>query len=94
MASDLAQQHPLLAFQLRANWRHHGSRVYVVTSGPVREDKYAVRSLRAAEGEELAALKSVREQLKAEPELVVLFGGRAARQSGGLWRSAIRSGFQ
>ena len=30
-ASDLAQQHPLLAFQIRANWRHHQARVYVVT---------------------------------------------------------------
>jgi len=74
IASDLAQQHPLLAFQIRANWRHHGSHTYVVTPGPVRQDQFATRSLRAAEGEELAALESLRPDLAAEPELVVLFG--------------------
>jgi NADH-quinone oxidoreductase subunit G len=74
IASDLAQQHPLLAFQLRANWRHHGLRLYAVTPGPVREDQYAVRSLRAAAEESLAAVESLAAELKREPELVVLFG--------------------
>jgi NADH-quinone oxidoreductase subunit G len=74
VASDLAQQHPLLAFQIRANWRHHEARVYVVTRGPVREDAYAARSVRAEAGQELAAVESLRETLKAEPELVILFG--------------------
>ena len=74
VASDLAQQHPLLAFQARANWRHHEARAYVVTPGPVREDLYARRSLRAAPGEEFAALESLRDDLRAEPELVALFG--------------------
>jgi NADH-quinone oxidoreductase subunit G len=83
VASDLAQQHPLLAFQIRANWRHHEARVYVVTRGPVREDAYAARSVRAEAGQELAAVESLRETLKAEPELVILFGdairGRAVQ---------------
>lgn len=74
VASDLAQQHPLLAFQIRANWRHHQARVYAVTRGPVREDAYAAHSVRAEAGQELAAVESLRETLKAEPELVVLFG--------------------
>jgi NADH-quinone oxidoreductase subunit G len=74
VASDLAQQHPLLAFQIRANWRHHQARVYTVTRGPVREDAYAAHSVRAEAGQELAAVESLRETLKAEPELVVLFG--------------------
>ncbi|MCS6953632.1 MAG: NADH-quinone oxidoreductase subunit NuoG [Bryobacterales bacterium] len=74
VAADLAQQHPLLAFLLRANWRHHQARVYVVTPGPVREDSYAVRSVRAPSGEELAAVESLRDALAAEPELVILFG--------------------
>jgi NADH-quinone oxidoreductase subunit G len=74
VAADLAQQHPLLAFQLRANWRHHQAHVYVVTPGPVREDSYAVRSVRAPAGEELAAVASLHEALRAEPELVILFG--------------------
>ncbi len=71
---DLAQQHPLLAFQLRANWRHHKSNVYAVTPGPVREDQYAKKIVRAAEGQEFGALESLREQLQAEEELVILFG--------------------
>lgn len=74
VAADLAQQHPLLAFQLRANWRHHQAHVYVVTPGPVREDSYAVGSLRAPAGEELAAVEALRDALRAEPELVILFG--------------------
>jgi NADH-quinone oxidoreductase subunit G len=74
IAADLAQQHPLLAFQLRANYRHHASHTYTVTQGPVREEKYSVRSLHPAPGAELQALEELREQLKAEPELVILFG--------------------
>jgi len=74
VASDLAQQHPLLAFQVRANWRHNQARVYVVTRGPVREDAYAALSVRAAPGDEIPALESLRGTLQEEPELVVLFG--------------------
>jgi NADH-quinone oxidoreductase subunit G len=71
--SDLAQEHPLLAYQLRANFRHHKARVYAVTPGPVREDNYAV-SLRAEIGKEFEVLESLRARLAAEPELVILFG--------------------
>ena len=82
--SDLAQQHPLLAFQIRANWRHHKARVYTVTRGPVREDQYSHRRVRAAEGEELQGVESLRSELAAEPELVILFGaalkGQAVRE--------------
>jgi NADH-quinone oxidoreductase subunit G len=74
VGADLAQQHPLLAFQIRANFRHHASHTYTVTPGPVRERKYAVQSLIAAPGEELNAIESLRAQLSGEPELVVLFG--------------------
>ncbi len=74
VGADLAQQHPLLAFQLRANWRHHQARVYTVAEGPVREDLYAAASLRARAGEETAAVESLAEKLKAESELVILFG--------------------
>src|SRR6266852_697647 len=31
IGADLAQQHPLLAFQIRANYRHHAAKVYTVT---------------------------------------------------------------
>jgi NADH-quinone oxidoreductase subunit G len=74
LSADLAQQQPLLAWQLRANWRHHASHTYVITPGPVREDKYAIKSLRAAPGEGFAALESLRDDLAAEPQLVILFG--------------------
>src|SRR5262249_40497120 len=38
---DLSLQHPLLAFQVRANVRHHNARVYVVNQHPTREEKGA-----------------------------------------------------
>ena len=74
VASDLAQQHPLLAFQVRASFRHHGARVYTVRRGPVREDNMAARSVTVEPGEELEGLETLREALAKEPELVILFG--------------------
>ncbi|MBV8550819.1 MAG: NADH-quinone oxidoreductase subunit NuoG [Acidobacteriaceae bacterium] len=81
--SDLAQEHPFLAYQLRANWRHHKARVYAVTPGPVREDNYGT-GVRAEPGREFEALDGLRSKLAAEPELLILFGaavkGEAIRQ--------------
>ena len=74
ISSDLSQQHPLLAFQIRANYRHHGAHIYTVTPGPMREQKYAVRSTITVPGRELADVEWLRSELKAEPELVILFG--------------------
>jgi len=74
VASDLSQQHPLLANQVRANVRHHGAHVYAVTSGPVREDKQSIASVRVEKGGELAGVEGLREKLAAEGELVILFG--------------------
>jgi NADH-quinone oxidoreductase subunit G len=74
ISSDLAQQHPFLAFQIRANYRHHDAHIYTVTPGPVREQSIAVRSVITVPGRELADVESLREQLKAEPELVIVFG--------------------
>jgi len=67
LGADLALEHPLLSYQIRANYRHHQAHVYVVTPGEVREDKYATAKLRGRDYE------SMRDQLKAEPELVILF---------------------
>ena len=67
LGADLALEHPLLAFQMRANWRHHKAHIYAVTEGPVREDQYATASVRGRDYE------SLRDKLKAEPELVVVF---------------------
>lgn len=72
--ADLAQQHPLLSWQIRANWRHHQARVYVVTRGPVREDRYAARSVRVEPGRELEGIFTLAEELRSEPELAIVFG--------------------
>src|ERR1700691_3886696 len=74
ISSDLAQQHPFLAFQIRANYRHHDAHVYTVTPGPVREQSIAVSSVITSPGRQLADVESLREQLQKEPELVILFG--------------------
>ena len=74
IGSDLSQQHPFLAFQLRANHRHHAARVYTVTTGPVREDAYSVAHLHAKKGQELDSLGALEVGLKAEAGLVILYG--------------------
>ena len=74
IGADLSQQHPLLAVQLRANHRHHGSSTYVITRGPVREQQYATRHLFAQSGEELAAVETLRHELDKKENLVILFG--------------------
>ncbi|HZT38770.1 MAG TPA: NADH-quinone oxidoreductase subunit NuoG [Bryobacteraceae bacterium] len=74
LANDLSQQHPFLAFQIRANRRHHDAHIYVITPGPVREDRYAVRSIRAPEGAELEAVEQLRDALQGESGLVILYG--------------------
>jgi NADH-quinone oxidoreductase subunit G len=74
IGADLAQEHPLLAFQLRANWRHHQANIYTVTNGPVREDSYSIAQVRAEAGKELAGVESLREQLSKEKELIIAFG--------------------
>jgi len=73
IGADLAMEHPLVAFQIRANQRHHQARVYVVTPGPVREDTGAVKAIRKARGSELEALPELRDALAAESELVIVF---------------------
>ncbi|HVO97548.1 MAG TPA: NADH-quinone oxidoreductase subunit NuoG [Bryobacteraceae bacterium] len=74
VGADLSQQHPFLAYQARANYRHHAAHVYAVTAGPVREDQQAVASVRVSKGGEIAGVESLREKLKAESELIIVFG--------------------
>ena len=69
IGADLALEHPFLSFQIRANFRHHQARVYVVTEKPVREDKYAAASVRGG----LAEVEFLRDKLANEPELVIVF---------------------
>jgi len=74
IGADLAVEHPFLAFQIRANFRHHEAHVYAVTADTVREDLVATRSVRATRGEELASLEALREALISEKNLVIVFG--------------------
>ena len=74
VGADLSQQHPFLAFQTRANVRHHAAHVYVVSAGPVREDHQAVASVRVEKGGELSGVESLRDKLKTEENLVIAFG--------------------
>ena len=74
LGSDLAVEQPFLSFQIRASYRHHQAKVFVVTAGNVREDEYAKLSIRKSAGSELEALSDVREAVAAEPELVIVFG--------------------
>ena len=78
--SDLAQEHPFVAFQLRSNWRLNKGHVYAVTPGPVREDNYATTA-RAEAGKEFEVLETLRQQLAGESELVVLFGAAIRGES-------------
>ncbi|HEX4168482.1 MAG TPA: NADH-quinone oxidoreductase subunit NuoG [Bryobacteraceae bacterium] len=71
--SDLAQEQPFVAYQLRSNWRLNKAHVYAVTPGPVREDNYATTA-RAELGKEFDTLEGWREQLAKEENLVILFG--------------------
>ena len=61
LGADLALEHPLLSFQIRANYRHHEAHIYVATAKPVREDKYATLSVRASG---LEALDAMRDKLQ------------------------------
>jgi NADH-quinone oxidoreductase subunit G len=74
VGTDLSQQHPFLAFQIRANVRHHAAHLYAVTSGPVREDQQAVTSVRVDAGDEVRGVETLRDKLQAEPNLVIVFG--------------------
>jgi len=74
VGADLSQQQPFLANQIRANYRHHKASVYVATPGEVREDKIAKGVARTTESDWFTGVDSLREKLKGESELLVLFG--------------------
>jgi NADH-quinone oxidoreductase subunit G len=64
IGADLSQQHPLLAFQIRANVRHHSAHVYVIGTKPVREDKIATRANHYSD---------LHDKLATETELLIVF---------------------
>lgn len=73
IGADLSLEQPFLAFQVRANVRHHSAAVYTITGHAVREEKYSARSVLASGDAIWAALDDLREPLKAHNDLVVLF---------------------
>jgi NADH-quinone oxidoreductase subunit G len=89
LGADLSLQQPLLAFQVRANQRHHAAHVYVVTPHAVREDPNATRAIRAGGAQILDALGQMRDALAAEPELVIAFDDSI---KGGQVRSLVAFG--
>jgi NADH-quinone oxidoreductase subunit G len=64
IGADLSQQQPLIAFQIRANVRHHGAHIFLTGDRPVREDKIATRA---------AHYNDLHDKLAAESELVIVF---------------------
>jgi len=73
IGADFSIEQPFLAFQARANYRHHGAHIYTISAGTVREDEYDVKSIRKARGQEFEGLAELRDALAAEPELVIAF---------------------
>ena len=63
LGADLAREHPLLSFQVRANYRHHQAHIYAVTPEPVREDKYAAAVVRRRPKIISQRIESLREKL-------------------------------
>jgi NADH-quinone oxidoreductase subunit G len=90
LGADLALEHPLLSYQIRANYRHHRARIYVVTPRPVREDQYAAAIVRGGDYE------SLREQAPARARtghpVRRLLEGRRDSQAGGVRRIAGHPG--
>ena len=84
------EEHPLLAWNLRTNFRHHQVRIYIATDSPIKLERQAIKSLLLpVEGyeaftefltgndkalEATADAKSFRDALDAEESLLVIFG--------------------
>jgi NADH-quinone oxidoreductase subunit G len=89
LGNDPTEQHPLLAWNLRTNVRHNNARIYVVNHAGIKLERQAHESLtvpqdgyanaiRFLAGEDAALdgdeAKKFREALKAEPNLLIIFG--------------------
>jgi NADH-quinone oxidoreductase subunit G len=84
------EEHPLLAWNIRTNFRHHQVRLYIATDSPIKLERQARQSvLLTVEGyeaftdflagndsaiEATAEAKSFREAIDAEESLLVIFG--------------------
>jgi NADH-quinone oxidoreductase subunit G len=89
LGNDPTEQHPLLAWNLRTNVRHHNARIYIVNHAAIKlerqahdyltvpQDGYA-NAVRFLAGEDSAFpgddAKRFRDALRAEPTLLIVFG--------------------
>jgi NADH-quinone oxidoreductase subunit G len=90
LGNDPTEQHPLLAWNLRTNVRHHNARIYIVNHAGIKLERQAHESLtipqdgyanavRFLAGEDAAGDfgdggKKFREAVRAEPTLLIVFG--------------------
>ncbi len=90
LGNDATEQHPLLAWNLRTNVRHHNARIYTVNHAHIKLERQAHDSLiipqdgyadavRFLADEEATwagpdEAKKFRETLRAEPSLLIVFG--------------------
>jgi NADH-quinone oxidoreductase subunit G len=84
------EEHPLLAWNLRTNFRHNQARIYVATDSPIKLERQALMSLalplegyesfadfltgKATELDNVAASAGFRDAVNAEESLLVIFG--------------------
>ena len=81
IGNDPTERHPLLAWQIRSNVRLNRAKLYIVNSNEIKLRRQASSFLKVAEGGEGSFVESsdaaavqLREKLKAEQNLVIVFG--------------------
>ena len=97
IGADLALEHPLLSFQMRANYRHHQAHVYVVTPGAgARRQIRGGQRARGRGRRYFAALESLRDKLQGRARtgdsVRRFLQGRRRPQAGGVRRVAGHPG--
>jgi NADH-quinone oxidoreductase subunit G len=89
LGNDPTEQHPLLAWNLRTNVRHHNARIYIVNHAAIKLERQAHEYLTIPQDGYANAVrflagddgglpgddgKKFREALRAEPTLLIVFG--------------------
>lgn len=89
IGNDPTEQHPLLAWNLRTNFRHNGARIYIVNDREIKLRRQAkgfvqipaggydefVRFLGGADSDTFGEeARALRDELRQEPTLLIIFG--------------------
>ena len=81
IGNDPTERHPLLAWQIRNNVRLHRAKLYIVNSKQIKLRRQATSFVQVEEGGEGSFIESsdaaavqLREKLKSEQNLVIIFG--------------------